>query len=163
MGRDYAPIIRALRGRLRPGMSRGERMQLVADLLWDAFGSAEGRVSWVGFYLPDDAGRALVLGPRRDKPACSPISLDGVCGRAFTSARPVIADDVRTLGGSYIACDPRDRSELVVPMTDDAGQCLGVIDLDSHTVGAFDADDAAGAAQTLITAGLTSERQQRHE
>ena len=104
------------------------RMQAVADALWAAF--RDKGISWVGFYLdrpgePDD--RRLVLGPFRDKPACTPIGLHGVCGQALQFRQTRIVPDVTALGEDYIACDPQDRSEIVVPLVaaDDAdGQPL---------------------------------------
>ena len=93
------------------------RLRRVVDVLWDAM-SDQG-VSWVGFYFdqpdePDD--RRLVLGPHRDRPACSPIGLHGACGQCLNRCEPVIVQDVAALGEAYIACDPRDRSEVVVPL-----------------------------------------------
>jgi putative methionine-R-sulfoxide reductase with GAF domain len=128
-------------------------MQAVVDALWDALKDAD--VSWVGFYL--HTGREeLVLGPRRDKPTCSPIGLHGACGRAYTSRRPLVVGDVAELGESYVVCDPRDRSEVVIPLLDDDGTCWGVLDLDSHQVGAFDETDVEGLTALLRAAGLTS-------
>jgi putative methionine-R-sulfoxide reductase with GAF domain len=97
-------------------------MRIVVDALWEAF--HDHGVSWVGFYLdqPDASDeRRLVLGPCRDKPACSPIGLHGVCGQALTSRQTRIVEDVATLGPNYIACDPRDRSEIVIPLQRQAG------------------------------------------
>lgn len=130
-------------------------MRIVVDAIWDAL--HEDRVSWVGFYLdqpnePDD--RRLVLGPCRDKPACSPIGLHGVCGQALISRTVRIVDDVNELGEDYIACDPRDRSEIVVPLIDADGRCRGVLDIDSWQVGAFDQSDAAGLREVLRAAEL---------
>jgi putative methionine-R-sulfoxide reductase with GAF domain len=128
-------------------------MQVVVDALWDAL---EPRgVSWVGFYV-HEGGDELVLGPRRDKPACSPIGLHGACGQAFTNRRPLVVPDVTKLGANYIACDPRDRSEVVIPLSDNDGECWGVLDLDSHEVGAFDESDVAGLTEVLRAAGLTT-------
>ncbi len=131
-------------------------MQRVVDVLWDAL-HATG-VSWVGFYLhaAGVGGDELILGPRRDKPACSPIGLHGACGSCFQSRRPLVVRDVKDLGPSYIACDPRDQSEVVAPCLNDDGTCWGVLDLDSHDVGSFDDFDAAGLILILRTAGLTA-------
>jgi L-methionine (R)-S-oxide reductase len=128
-----------------------QRMETVVDHLWNLLKNTG--VSWVGFYLPD--GEQMVLGPCRDKPACSPIGLHGACGQAFTKAEPIVVQDVAELGEGYIACDPRDRSEVVVPMIDPLGRCRGVLDLDSHEVGAFSEDDAAGLTRVLRAVGLT--------
>jgi putative methionine-R-sulfoxide reductase with GAF domain len=125
-------------------------MQTVADALWD--GLRDHGVSWVGFYVAREDGEGLDLGPHRDQPACSPIGLHGACGQSFRSGRALVVRDVRELGDRYIACDPRDRSEVVVPVRDDAGRVWAVLDLDSHEVGAFDEGDAAGLARVLAVA-----------
>lgn len=127
-------------------------MQAFVDLLWDAL-HASG-VSWIGFYL-HEGSEELILGPRRDKPACSPIGLHGACGKAFLSRRPLIVRDVAELGTGYIACDPRDKSEVVIPLFDQAGQCWGVLDLDSHEVGSFSHEDVDGLESLLRRANLT--------
>lgn len=127
----------------------------MVDLLWDAF-HAQG-VSWVGFYTCD-GGDEMLLGPRRDKPACSPIGLYGACGRAYRERVALVVRDVQALGAGYIACDPRDRSELVVPLFEPDGRCWGVLDMDSFEAGAFDETDAVGANALLHAAGLTSGR-----
>jgi len=149
MKRNYEKIAGRLAG---VAGERQERMRVVVDALWDALHGTG--VSWVGFYC-HEGGDELVLGPRRDSPACSPIGLHGACGQAFRQRRPVVVRDVAELGENYIACDPRDRSEVVLPLTDPAGVCWGVLDLDSHEVGAFDDTDVAGLTRVLRAAGLT--------
>ncbi len=148
MNRPYDRLLEAVSA---PGDTT-RSMQAFVDLLWDGLG--ETGVSWVGFYLPEGDDQ-LVLGPRRDKPACSPIGLQGACGRAFRSGESVVVRDVAELGENYIACDPEDRSELVIPLFDAAGECWGVLDLDSHQVGAFSDRDVAGLLPLLRKAGLT--------
>ena len=125
----------------------------MVDLLWDALHSTG--VSWLGFYL-HERGDELVLGPRRDKPACSPIGLHGACGRVFISREPLIVRDVTDLGANYIACDPRDRSEVVLPLFEKDGKCWGVFDVDSWEAEAFDQDDVSGLTKLLEAAGLSS-------
>lgn len=118
-----------------------------------------GKVSWVGFYLdqPDEPDeRRLVLGPCRDSPACSPIGLHGVCGQALLTRQTQIVRDVADLGENYIACDPRDRSEIVIPLIDAAGTCYGVLDIDSWDVAAFDERDAERFRGLLTIAELSN-------
>ena len=148
--RDYS----RLQERIAPSGDRSVLMQRAVDALWEAL-SSQG-VSWVGFYLwsaqaPDE----LSLGPRRDKPACSPIGLHGACGRAFTARRALVVTDVARLGAGYIACDPRDRSEVVVPLLTADGSCWGVLDVDSHDLEAFTAADAIGLMQLMQRIGLS--------
>ncbi|MCA9295689.1 MAG: GAF domain-containing protein [Phycisphaerales bacterium] len=130
----------------------------MVDAIWDAF--AEQGVSWVGFYLFDESQPAetpLVLGPRRDSPACSPIGLHGVCGQAFAGRMIRIVDDVALLGADYIACDPRDISEIVLPACD-GDRVWGVLDLDSRSASTFDETDARALTELLFYAGLSSAR-----
>jgi len=162
--RDYeaaaAAVQQALARSAAPSLE--ERMGAVADALWEQL--RETGLTWVGFYLHDPtdalglgatAEAPLVLGPHRDKPACSPIGLHGACGACFTSRRTLIVRDVRELGEAYVACDPRDRSELVLPVFHD-GACVGVLDADSHDLASFDERDAQGFAAALTAAGLAA-------
>lgn len=146
-------LYQELAARVAPGPDRTATMQRVVDVLWDGL-HASG-LSWVGFYL-HDGGDALLLGPRRDKPACSPIDLHGACGQCFRSRVPLVVHDVRDLGAGYIACDPRDQSEVVVPCFAADGTCWGVLDADSHDVRSFTDADAAGLTAVLRAAGLTT-------
>lgn len=156
--RDYAAIAHVLPADIAL-RSREERMQIVVDAVWNAL--HDQGVSWVGFYvdhphLPDD--QRLILGPRRDKPACSPIGMHGVCGQTLLRKEIMIVRDPAELaqGGrpNYIACDPRDRAEVAVPLIDESGMCWGVFDVDSWEVGAFDQRDADGFAGILRAACL---------
>jgi len=149
MSRPYKQLMGAV---AEAAGDRAGRMQAVVDMLWDSLHPTG--VSWVGFYVHE--GRDdLILGPHRDKPACSPILLHGACGQVFTSRKPLVIRDVAELGENYIACDAKDRSEVVVPLYDDSGVCWGVLDLDSYDVGSFDDGDVAGLEGVLRAAGLT--------
>lgn len=98
-------------------------------------------LNWAGFYLM--RGGELVVGPFQGLPACVRIAVGkGVCGTAVASGRSQVVADVHAFPG-HIACDPRSRSELVVPVSWQ-GEVVGVIDLDSELPGRFDEDDRAG-------------------
>lgn len=153
--RNYDAIATKLTQSLKPEMSREERMQLLVDLLWDEL--HESNVSWLGFYLKNVDGPDMLLGPRRDKPACSPIAMFGACGRAFTKGQTLIVTDVSHLHAGYIACDPRDRSELVIPVLEGFGMPYGVLDLDSYMTHAFNRDDAEAIHRLLRLAKLTAD------
>lgn len=136
---------------------RDEAMRRFVEIAWREY-AAEG-VSWVGFY--EDQPEApfedrLVLRCGAPKPACSPIGLHGACGRALTSAMPLVVHDVADLGANYIACDPRDRSEIVIPCLEETGRAWGVLDLDSHRVGTFHEGDAGLLRAALVRAGLSA-------
>lgn len=135
-------------------------MKSVVDALWATFRD-EG-LSWIGFYLFDPAKpEELTLGPRRDKPACSPIGMHGACGQSFTSKKALVVTDVAKLGEGYIACDPRDRSEVVVPCLDVDGTCWGVLDADSYDATAFTMHDALCLMRVLRHTGLSHHGDER--
>jgi len=147
--RDYSPLLSSL----RPHAEREAAMQRAVDAMWDLLG-ARG-VSWIGFFLKVPGQDEMGLGPRRDKPACSPIGLHGMCGRGWQERRPIIIDDVATLGANYIACDPRDRSELVIPLFEKDGTCWGVLDADSYETASFDESDVEALREAVERAGLS--------
>lgn len=147
---------------LRIGRERQDpldRLQPLADAFWEAL-HPRG-VSWIGFYLEDteaslaSAGQdaLMVLSARRDKPACSPIGVHGACGQSFREESVRLIEDVALLGPNYIACDPRDRSELVMPIYRN-GIRWGVLDADSHELACFGDADIVGMAGVLRAAGL---------
>ncbi len=159
--RDYAAISRSLSG---VSGSRANRMEIVADALWRHL--CEKGVSWAGFYTAEAGDEQMILGPCRDKPACSPIGLNGLCGRSWLDRCPIVATDLTNLGDRVIKCDPRDLSEVVVPMFDSEGACWGVLDLDSHERGSFTDADARALDRLTIAAGLNwdghAERRVKH-
>jgi L-methionine (R)-S-oxide reductase len=134
----YTRVFVHIDNALRRGASFAERMKIVSDELWTEFGNHRP-VSWVGFYLL--GADEMTLGPRRDKPACSPIGLHGACGKAALSGKTLVVRDVKDLGENYVACDPRDRSEIVVPVHGKNRKVVGVLDLDSHALAAFGPTD----------------------
>ena len=148
--RPYAVLteqLRALTG------DREARLQAAVDLMWQHL--AGTGVSWVGFYYCA-GGDELTLGPCRDRPACSPIGMHGACGQAFRSGKALVVRDVADLGDNYVACDPRDRSEVVVPLFDPDGSAWGVLDLDSFGVGSFTDADADALREAMQAAGISA-------
>lgn len=134
------------------------RRLAVVRALWHNL-AATG-VSWVGFYLIPEGTPAgepvteLLLDCREPKPACSPIGLHGVCGQSFLARTVRIVEDTRDLGAAYVACDPRDRSEIVLPVAFAEGPQAGVLDLDSHDPGRFGPVDERGLRAVLGAAGI---------
>ena len=55
--------------------------------------------------------------------------------------RTIIVDDVHSFPG-HIACDTRSKSEIVVPVRDDKGELIAVLDVDSTNYSNFDDVDA---------------------
>jgi len=96
------------------------------------------KISWVGFYLYD--GEKLYLGPFQGKVACTKIELGkGVCGTSALKKETIIVRDVNAFPG-HIACDDGSNSEIVVPILKE-NELIGVLDLDSYHLNAFDETD----------------------
>ncbi|GLR70140.1 GAF domain-containing protein [Agaribacter marinus] len=98
-------------------------------------------INWAGFYLYKE--EQLVLGPFQGKSACIRIPMGkGVCGTAAETETVQVIYDVHTFDG-HIACDSASNSEIVLPIVTNTG-LVGVLDIDSPSVGRFDQQDAAG-------------------
>ncbi|MDH0335534.1 GAF domain-containing protein [Metapseudomonas otitidis] len=98
-------------------------------------------LNWAGFYL--NKNEQLVLGPFQGKVACVRIPFDkGVCGAAARTRATQRVEDVHAFPG-HIACDSASNSELVVPLVKNS-VLIGVLDLDSPSVGRFSEADQAG-------------------
>jgi L-methionine (R)-S-oxide reductase len=124
------------------GLLEGERDPIanaanLASLIWHTLPD----LNWAGFYFLRNG--VLVLGPFHGKPACVRIAPgQGVCGTAAQRRETIVVPDVRGFPG-HIACDNASRSEIVVPLVRD-GAVIGVLDLDSPSLGRFDDADRAG-------------------
>ena len=102
----------------------------LAALLWQGLDD----INWCGFYLMN--GGALMLGPFCGMPACIRIPLGrGVCGTAAARDSVQLVPDVHAFPG-HIACDSASNSEIVLPIHAE-GRVIGVLDIDSPTVGRF--------------------------
>ena len=102
---------------------------------------------WVGFYLVKEDGW-LHLGPFQGSVACTRIKHGrGVCGTAWAEGRSLIVPDVDAFPG-HIACSSLSRSEIVVPLVKD-GAVIGVLDIDSDHLNAFDEDDQVALEQLV--------------
>lgn len=98
-------------------------------------------LNWAGFYLMDKG--SLLLGPFQGKVACIRIAIGkGVCGTAVADDMTQLVYDVHEFPG-HIACDSASNSEVVVPLHSN-GKIVGVLDIDSPTVGRFKEEDKEG-------------------
>lgn len=91
---------------------------------------------WTGFYLEREG--ELRLGPFQGTVACMHIAHGrGVCGSAFERHQSIVVPDVEQFPG-HIACSSLSRSEIVVPIFNSEGEPVGVLDVDSTSLAAFD-------------------------
>jgi L-methionine (R)-S-oxide reductase len=98
---------------------------------------SDERFDWTGIYELGADG-VLHLGPYVGDPTEHteiPVGR-GICGTAVAEKRDLNVPDVREVG-NYLACSLKTRSELVV-LIRDGDTIFAQIDIDSHTVNAFD-------------------------
>jgi len=97
---------------------------------------------WTGFYRV--CGERLIVGPYIGTVGCLQIRIgQGVCGTAAALRETVIVPDVSQFPG-HIACDPRSKSEIVVPVFGPEHELIAVLDVDSDEADAFDEEDRRG-------------------
>jgi L-methionine (R)-S-oxide reductase len=94
---------------------------------------------WIGFYWVE--GDELILGCFQGPVACTRIAKGkGVCGTAWESGRVQNVPNVHAFPG-HIACSALSQSEVVLPLHSPAGEVIGVLDVDSSELSAFDEED----------------------
>jgi GAF domain-containing protein len=98
---------------------------------------------WTGFYLLTPDSR-LVVRTYQGPVACMELAKDtGVCWAGINQQKNIIVLNVHDFPG-HIACDSRSVSEIVVPVKNEQGQIVGVLDIDSDKPATFDQTDAEG-------------------
>lgn len=94
---------------------------------------------WTGFYFLKDG--QLIVGPYQGPVACQELEKGkGVCWAGIQRQEPVIVQDVEQFPG-HIACDPRSKSEIVLPVRNNNNEIIGVLDIDGKELNAFDQTD----------------------
>ena len=117
----------------------------LSEILSDIF---RDEMSFVGFYdKREDNDEKIFIGEyvsNADIFPCGEINMGaGQCGQCAAEQRTLIAHDTKQLE-NYIACDMHTRSEIVVPCcSQEDGQLLTVLDIDSPNVGNFTEEDRA--------------------
>jgi GAF domain-containing protein len=112
---------------------------------------ADDRFDWTGFYRVV-APELLKIGPYQGGHGCLVIPFSrGVCGAAARTGQVQIVPDVEAFPG-HIACATSTRSEIVLPVWGRDGALIGVFDIDSDRVDAFDQTDADGLSGVLAVA-----------
>ena len=95
---------------------------------------------WTGFYMLTNGD--LIVKTYKGPLACQVLQRHtGVCWAAIDQAKTIIVPDVHQFPG-HIACDSRSQSEIVIPVWDQSGKIVGVLDVDSESLSSFDETDA---------------------
>jgi GAF domain-containing protein len=97
---------------------------------------------WTGFYRV--SGTELVVAPYQGPVACAILPKgEGVCWACVERGESIVVPNVHEFPG-HIPCDSRSNSEVVVPVRDQSGAIVAVLDVDSTEFSAFSEVDAAG-------------------
>ena len=143
----YAALYPQIQGLLAGENDQTANLANIVAAIKEVFG-----FFWVGFYVVKDG--QLVLGPFQGPVACTRIPFHkGVCGHAYTIAETVIVPDVDAFPG-HIACASASKSEIVLPVKNQAGKVTMVLDVDSDTLNDFSVVDQQGLEKIL---GLINE------
>ena len=121
-------------------MPREERLDFIVHLLQRDVPYYD----WVGFYLVDpQSPRELVLDRFAGEPTDHvriPFG-QGICGQAAERLDTFVVQDV-SKETNYLSCSIHVKSEIVLPIVHE-GRLVGELDIDSHVVGPFTAEDSA--------------------
>lgn len=134
---DYTTLAKTLQA-LTDGET--DAVALMATVACEVHHS-DNRFDWTGFYRVT-APEMLKIGPYQGGHGCLVIPFArGVCGAAARTRQVQLVDNVDDFPG-HIACASSTQSELVLPVVNDAGDLLGVFDIDSNQPAAFATQDA---------------------
>ena len=118
-------------------LTRDEKLKNICQYLQDSI----SYYNWVGFYFANHETKTLHLGPyvgAETDHTVIPFG-KGICGQVAESNANFVVPDVAAQD-NYIACSFTVKSEIVVPLFVD-GKNIGQIDIDSHVIDPFTADD----------------------
>jgi len=94
---------------------------------------------WVGIYLVQN--NELILNLFQGPIACTRIKKGkGVCGSSWQNNEVIVVPDVEKFPG-HIACSSASKSEIVLPLHNNLGKVIGVLDIDSEFLNSFDQID----------------------
>ncbi len=118
-------------------LKRDEKLLAICELL----NQNVPYYNWVGFYFANHETQTLHLGPYVGAPTDHTVIPfgKGICGQVAISNNNFVVPDV-SAQDNYIACSFTVKSEIVVPLFVN-GINIGQIDIDSHEINPFSAED----------------------
>lgn len=144
MRADYSTLSKTIKA-----LTEGEtdEVALMATVVCELHHS-DDRFDWTGFYRVTEP-EVLKIGPYQGGHGCLVIPFArGVCGAAARMGEVQLVPDVEDFPG-HIACSSSTRSEIVLPVRNEDGQVIGVLDIDSNQPDAFTQEDADQLAAIL--------------
>ena len=131
----YDRIIDQLQDLLQATDDPISRMATVSSLLYHK----KRNFFWIGFYRLIDG--ELLVGPYHGAIACQKLQKDtGVCWACLNRQESIIVPDVEKFPG-HIACDARSKSEIVIPVRNQGGEVIAILDADSEKLDTYDEID----------------------
>jgi len=141
--RRYERIREQLAGLLTKTRDPDARMATILAVLHHKF----TQFFWTGFYFLKQG--ELTVKCYQGPLACQVLQKDkGVCWAAINREKTIVVSDVHKFPG-HIACDSSSNSEIVVPVRDREMNIVGVLDIDSTELNAFDEVDA-GELEAIV-------------
>ena len=134
---EIAPLLISVEAIIKYRATRDEVFRDVSELL----AARIDHYDWVGFYIVDESGQNLNLGPYVGASTDhTKIAFGkGVCGQVAVSQMSRIIQDV-SLEDNYLSCSSNVNSEVVFPIMK-AGKFVAELDIDSHAKAPFTEKD----------------------
>ena len=120
-----------------PTHNTNDKLQKVCQLLDQEI----SYFNWTGFYFKNGDKDELILGPyvgAETDHTVIPYG-KGICGQVAVSGETFVVPDVYAQD-NYLSCSIATKAEIVVPIFKD-GENIGQIDIDSHKIDPFTAED----------------------
>ncbi|MCT4699806.1 GAF domain-containing protein [Tenacibaculum haliotis] len=116
---------------------KGAKLQQICDYL----ATEVSYYDWVGFYFKNGDKEELKLAEFNGEPTEHTIIPfgKGICGQVAVSNENFVVQDTKEQD-NYISCGWKVKSEIVIPIFVN-NENIGQIDIDSHTVNPFTAND----------------------
>ena len=131
----YERVITQLEGLLTKTADINSRMATISAVLHNKMDG----FFWTGFYFLTDG--ELMVRLYQGPVACQILKKDtGVCWAGINQQKTIVVTNVHDFT-DHIACDARSQSEIVVPVRDQSGAIVGVLDVDSKELNTFDETD----------------------
>ncbi|MFL2511402.1 MAG: GAF domain-containing protein [Candidatus Neomarinimicrobiota bacterium] len=121
--------------------SSNDKLNKICEILFNSFDE------WIfcGFYRRDGS-QLHVEQYKSVKIPCSPITMNGVCGKAISKNMILNVPDVNEFPG-HIVCDKDSKSEICIPIK--YNNCSYVLDVDSNKFDGFDNVDVKYLSKIL--------------
>lgn len=120
-----------------PTQNTEDKLQKICQLLDQEI----SYFNWTGFYFKNGDKEELILGPyvgAETDHTIIPFG-KGICGQVAVSNETFVVPDVHDQD-NYLSCSIDTKAEIVVPIIKN-GENIGQIDIDSHTLDPFTAED----------------------